>query len=81
MRGAARGGEVRSARWGPVGQLEVLPAVVLDDDGVDELEVSLLVDDEVSDELDEDPLSDAVDDDVLDEPPPLDDEPERLSFL
>lgn len=61
----------------------MLPAGVLGDDDVDvdELEVSLLVDDdEVSDELEEDPLSD-VDDDVLDEPPPLDDEPERLSFL
>ena len=61
----------------------MLPAGVLGDDDVDvdELEVSLLVDDEVSDELDEDPLSGAVDDEVVDEPPPLDDEPERLSFL
>lgn len=62
----------------------MLPAGVLGDDDVDvdELEASLPVDDddEVSDELEEDPLSD-VDDDVLDEPPPLDDEPERLSFL
>ena len=67
MRGPPRGGEEARPGGGPVGQLEVLPAVVLDD--------------EVSDELDEDPLSDAVDDEVVDEPPPLDDEPERLSFL
>ncbi len=81
MRGPPRGGEEARPGGGPVGQLEVLPALLLDDDGVDELEVSLLVDDEVSDELDEDPLSGAVDDEVVDEPPPLDDEPERLSFL
>lgn len=67
MRGPPRGGEEARPGGGPVGQLEVLPAVVLDD--------------EVSDELDEDPLSGAVDDEVVDEPPPLNDEPERLSFL